>query len=67
MVLSSLLPFCQGLTRSETKHVHLLMRWTLMRMLLADLSMSRSINSAEVHLVKTACRQLSYVTSWHVL
>lgn len=53
----------QGLTRSETKHVHLLMRWTLMRMLLADLSMSRKINSAEVHLVKTACRQLSYAAA----
>jgi hypothetical protein len=53
----------QGLTRSETKHVHLLMRWTLMRMLLADLSMSRSINSAEVHLIETAGRQLSYAAA----
>ena len=58
---------CLGLTVTEAKHVALLTRWAMVRMVLVDLKFAKHMNTADTQLIKASVRQLSYAAAKQAL
>ena len=58
---------CLGLTSTEAKHIGLLVRWAMTRMVVSDLKFAKNMNTADTQLIKASVRQLSYAAAKQAL